>query len=101
MWDDDLAFMHAHGIGQMIYPNGDKYTGEFRRNLRHGQGKLECANKKEGVYEGTFEDDLPHGHGKLRDTCGGMRGQDVRGTLPLGKGKAWGALSSRPAPHTM
>ncbi len=28
-----------HGKGEFIWPDGDKYTGEWINNLRNGQGK--------------------------------------------------------------
>ena len=92
VWDDKLAFMHAHGSGRMLYPNGDKYTGEFRRNLRHGQGKLEYADKRDGVYEGGFEDDLPHGQGKLQVHVEGQGEKVYDGEFALGLRSGMGKL---------
>ena len=39
----------------MIYPNGQKYFGEWKKNKRHGQGKL---TKLDGtILIGKWEDD--------------------------------------------
>lgn len=61
LWEDPLAFMHAHGKGTFIYPNKDKFTGQLEGNLKHGHGKMVYANGS--VYEGHFESDLFHGKG--------------------------------------
>jgi hypothetical protein len=60
-WDDPLAFMHCHGKGAMLYPNGDRYTGQMQDNCKHGEGKTVFWNGN--VYEGHFEMDCFHGKG--------------------------------------
>ncbi|KAI5100071.1 MORN repeat-containing protein 3 [Silurus meridionalis] len=54
-----------NGIRHTVFSaNGDKYTGEWRANLRHGQGTQ--VWKRSGVmYEGEWEQDLRHGYGLL------------------------------------
>ena len=41
-WKDDLL----HGQGTYTYANGDKYVGEFKDNKKHGQGTYTFANGK-------------------------------------------------------
>ena len=74
------------GRGVYIWPNGDRYEGEFEYNGMHGTGTLNYANgekyigswvggKKRGHgvyywpngkrYEGEFKDDKKHGIGSL------------------------------------
>jgi hypothetical protein len=92
LWPDILRApkaLHAHGQGRMQWANGSWYHGEFRRNLRHGQGTYVCvASASEGssskttligshianvatnvrvcsVYVGDWEFDRTHGSGRL------------------------------------
>ena len=44
-----------------IYPNGEKYIGEFKNGKRHGQGTLEDSIWKK--YVGEWKDDEFHGQG--------------------------------------
>ncbi len=92
VWDDKLAFMHAHGKGTMTYPNDDKYSGDFKNNLRHGQGKLVYADSKEGVYEGSFEHDLPHGEGKIIVHVPGQGEKVYTGEMVQGQRSGIGTL---------
>ena len=44
-----------HGLGKMVWPNGDYYKGEFRHGKRHGKGKR--VNKDGSSYVGEYEMD--------------------------------------------
>ncbi|MEO0469576.1 MAG: hypothetical protein AAF206_08150 [Bacteroidota bacterium] len=59
-----------HGHGRMYYPNGRYYWGEFKDNLKNGQG----FEKKNGPfdYSGAFLNDLYHGYGRARYPSGRM-----------------------------
>ena len=48
-----------HGEGEYKWPDGDVYTGEFRRGLRHGQGKF--VTNYGLTYEGTWFEKLRSG----------------------------------------
>ena len=48
-----------------IYPNGEKYIGEFKNGKRHGQGTLE--NSIWNKYVGEWKDDKRHGQGTFID----------------------------------
>ena len=43
---------------------GDKYTGEWKQNIRHGVGELQKVSGEN--YDGQWEDDEKHGKGWLR-----------------------------------
>lgn len=49
-WKDD----YLHGHGTVIYKNGDKFTGQFERGHRKGQGKFvpKTGRILEGFWEG-------------------------------------------------
>lgn len=49
------------GIGLMKYPNGNKYQGNFKDNLRHGYGVYTL--KDESFYEGEWKNDKLDGPG--------------------------------------
>ena len=49
------------GSGEMKYPDGKIYTGEFNNGMREGQGKLLFTNGE--VYTGGFSKDEPNGFG--------------------------------------
>ena len=50
------------GVGTCRWNNGDVYEGEWKDNLRHGNGKY----TEEGfTYEGQWQLDLKHGRGKM------------------------------------
>ncbi|TNV72250.1 hypothetical protein FGO68_gene4984 [Halteria grandinella] len=42
--------------------DGDKYSGDFKRGNRHGQGKYQWKDGQ--MYEGKWEDDKKHGSGR-------------------------------------
>ena len=57
-WEDDLKLE-----GSLTYANGDKYTGSFTNDKKHGQGKYVWANGM--FYEGPFEEDQIGKSGKF------------------------------------
>jgi hypothetical protein len=57
----------AFGQETYIYPNGDKYVGEFKNGKKHGQGTYYFLGKsqwKGDKYVGEYKDDKKHGQGK-------------------------------------
>ncbi|MBH44888.1 MAG: hypothetical protein CMD88_05470 [Gammaproteobacteria bacterium] len=47
--------------GTQTLKNGDKYTGSFHDDKKHGKGTLVSLNGR--TYVGEWLNDLPHGHG--------------------------------------
>ena len=53
-----------HGTGSHLWPNGARYDGQFRNNQANGDGTFRFPNG--GVYEGQWKSDRAHGHGSYR-----------------------------------
>jgi hypothetical protein len=51
-----------HGVGTFEAPDGSKYQGGWRRDLKHGLGRKIHANGD--VYEGLWRDGKPEGPGR-------------------------------------
>ena len=52
------------GQGQLVFPNGDVYKGNFKNNQRNGQGV--CLFSRTGqIYRGDWRDGKPMGNGIL------------------------------------
>jgi len=56
-----------HGVGSMVYANGDVYNGTWRRNLHDGSGTLTSGGggRRREVYVGDFADNRRHGRGVI------------------------------------
>lgn len=54
-----------HGVGCMVYANGDVYNGTWRRNLHDGSGTLTSGGGRGEVYVGDFADNRRHGRGVI------------------------------------
>jgi hypothetical protein len=55
-----------HGKGIKVMPNGDRYTGEFDGDYRHGKGSYVWGDKTPWAgdrYDGEYRRDLRHGWG--------------------------------------
>lgn len=67
-------------VSLVVFPNGDRYEGQFREGLFHGWGVFQYANGDR--YEGEFRGDLKHGRGMFIGRNGeryeGQYAQDVR-----------------------
>lgn len=48
---------NLHGKGDIIYPNGDAYNGEWMNEMRHGRGMHHMKNGD--IYIATWEEDEP------------------------------------------
>lgn len=59
--------LDPHGIGELIYNKNDRYIGEFRMGIPHGEGEKKGKDSK---FVGTFD-----------------KGEKIKGTLEdlLGK----------------
>ena len=56
-WKDDIR----HGQGTFTFSNGPTYVGEWKDNIRHGQGTFTTPDGNR--YVGEFKDDKMHGQG--------------------------------------
>lgn len=52
LYKGDIVDGKRDGFGTQIFPNGYKYTGEWKKNCAHGNGKLEYTDGT--FYEGEF-----------------------------------------------
>ena len=83
-----------NGYGEYTHTNGEKYTGYFKDNLRHGQGRLLMpaeSNLMEfgpqfDIYEGTFEYGKLEGRGVIRYA----NGKTYEGEFKEGKKVGYG-----------
>lgn len=53
LYKGDIADGKRDGFGIQIFPNGYKYTGEWKKNYAHGKGKLDYTDGT--YYEGEFK----------------------------------------------
>lgn len=69
------------GNGELTYANGDVYSGNFKENNRHGQGKFVDITTNT-TYQGEFEADQRHGLGRLEFQSGAvLEGEWVNDSL--------------------
>lgn len=64
VFNGSLVNGKLHGHGTLVWGNGDKYEGDFRDGLMHGDGVFQGYRER---YEGEFENGMYHGEGKLFD----------------------------------
>ena len=50
------------GKGVLIYNNGDKYEGEWKKDKKEGEGVFIDRN---GKYEGEYKNDMKEGKGTI------------------------------------
>jgi len=60
----------ATGSGSMVWPNGDRYEGEFHRGMMQGNGRLTTPYGFR--YQGEFAQGQPHGRGTMEFTDGAI-----------------------------
>ena len=59
--------------GAVIYPNGDKYVGEWKYDKRHGNGTIfwkTPINDRYNLYVGEWQNDIRAGYGTLTTPSG-------------------------------
>ena len=62
LWYVSSSYLDAHFVndgscsflGARIWPNGNKYVGEYKTHKRHGYGEFTFSNGS--VFKGRFED---------------------------------------------
>ena len=52
-----------HGKGELVFANGDVYTGDFKKDQRYGFGLIIFSYGKR--YAGEWKKDYPHGQGRV------------------------------------
>lgn len=73
------------GHGKLTMPNGDIYEGQFQNNLFNGKGKLVYSNGD--IYEGDFKNNQIEGDGKLITSCGDIYEGEFKNNECEGNGK--------------
>lgn len=76
-----------HGLGTLLFPNGNCFIGEFYQSMKQGHGTLIYA--RGGEYTGQWLQDLAHGEG----TCRYANGEVFQGTFANGRKHGPGVLS--------
>ncbi len=74
-----------NGKGEFTWTNGAKYTGEFKNGIRNGNGILKTYAGS--IYTGEFKNGYYEGSGKYETSSGTYEGQWKNGRLN-GKGKS-------------
>ena len=60
------------GIGKIIYPNGDIFTGVFKAGKREGPGRFFVKSNRD-VIEAEWQNDMKEGKGKIQSLNGRIR----------------------------
>ena len=79
-------------FGIISFSNGDKYLGEWKNNLRHGQGTYTWSNG--GKYVGEYKNDKQHGWGTYTYGKGEWEGDKYIGEFKDGKFHGQGTFTS-------
>ena len=61
-----LGRPHGHGVRE--WPDGVKYVGEWKNNMKHGYGSFKFSDGE--TYVGDVRHGFPHGHGTYTYTDG-------------------------------
>ena len=71
-WDNCIGTANIGGVS---------YTGEFKKNMPHGKGRMIYYDKT--VFEGNFKEAMPNGYGVFYDAEGKVigKGMFVNGVL--------------------
>ena len=75
-----------NGEGNQTYQNGDRYQGEFKNNLRHGEGIIEYRSMNNSHYNGEWSKDIQNGFGKYKMDNGDVYKGDILDNKMHGKG---------------
>lgn len=74
-------------VGELTYPSGRKYVGEFRDGKYHGQGTYTSPDGQK--YVGEFRDDKYNGQGTFTDAGGNKYVGEFRDGRRHGQGTLW------------
>jgi hypothetical protein len=81
------------GTGRLITAQGDEYLGNFHQNRKHGQGTMRYANGN--IYEGNWNADEPEGVGEMRFANGDRYVGEFRAGEFFGNGRYFYVDGSR------
>ncbi len=74
-----------NGHGEKVWPDGEKYVGQWKDNNFNGQGVYHYADGS--VYEGNWKDSIRHGYGKYTYEDGSIYEGEWKDDMSHGKGK--------------
>jgi len=83
-YDGEFADSLMSGFGVIVWPNKDKYLGDFKAGSRTGKGKYYYANGT--IYEGDFKDNNFEGKGTMFYNDGSKYIGDWKSDKRNGKG---------------
>ncbi len=72
------------GSNTFLYPNGNRYIGDYKGNRMHGKGEFYWTNGN--VYSGEFKNGMRHGKGSLKYYNGSGYSGDWENGYMEGKG---------------
>jgi hypothetical protein len=75
----------TNGKGTYAYPNGSRYSGDFRASLPYGKGSL--LSRDGSIYHGDYVKGLKHGKGKMTYTNGDTYFGEFKNDIIAGQGK--------------
>ena len=73
-----------HGFGQMTWPDGRQYEGEFYNDVKQGQGTFQWADGR--IYSGQWFKGKQHGQGVITSQ---QNGDPRMGLWQEGKRVKW------------
>jgi hypothetical protein len=73
-----------HGQGTLVYANGDRYEGEWQDDKRHGQGTY--THSSGAKYEGQWKGGKKHGEGTYKYSDGNRYEGQLKDGVPHGQG---------------
>lgn len=84
-YEGDFEAGMPHGLGVMAFTNGDQYAGHFYRQYRQGEGRMKFANGDQ--YLGHFNENRMQGYGVMDYHDGGRYEGEWFADVPHGTGK--------------
>lgn len=84
-YEGDFDAGMPHGLGVMAFTNGDQFIGNFYRQYRHGKGRMNFSNGDH--YFGNFTENKMQGFGIMDYYDGGRYEGEWFADVPHGTGK--------------